>query len=121
VSALHYLFRLSLHVGAEDGVDAGLVAAASFFEPFHDVVVDPAGRAVFGFGCVGLAVLRKIHAAGVVRQESRFLAALGMTNFCTRVPHFARVGHRIEKPFIAASAPEGVIEEMAYGSPEGEP
>jgi len=30
-------------------------------------------------------------------------------------------GRRTEKPFIATSAPEGVIEEMAYGSPEGEP
>jgi hypothetical protein len=40
---------LGFHVGAEDGVDAGLVAFAVLFEPLHDVVVDADGEAVFGF------------------------------------------------------------------------
>jgi len=34
---------LGFHVGAEDGVDAGLVAFAVLFEPLHDVVVDADG------------------------------------------------------------------------------
>ena len=37
------------HVGAQDGVDAGLVAAAVFLQPLHDVVVNSDGEAVFGF------------------------------------------------------------------------
>jgi hypothetical protein len=41
---------LGFHVGAEDGVDAGLVAFAALLEPLHDVVVDADGEAVFGFG-----------------------------------------------------------------------
>ena len=34
---------LGFHVGAEDGVDAGLVAFAVLFEPLHDGVVDADG------------------------------------------------------------------------------
>jgi hypothetical protein len=41
---------LGFHVGAEDGVDAGLVAFAVLFEPLHDVVVHADGEAVFGLG-----------------------------------------------------------------------
>ena len=41
--------RLGLHVGAQDGVDVGLVAASGLLEPFDDVVVNPDGQAVFGF------------------------------------------------------------------------
>ena len=40
---------MGFHVGAEDGVDAGLVAFAVLFEPLHDVVVDADGQAVFWF------------------------------------------------------------------------
>ena len=40
---------LGFHVGAEDGVDAGLVAFAVLFEPLHDVVVDADGWAVLWF------------------------------------------------------------------------
>jgi len=39
---------LGFHVGAQDGVDAGLVAFAVLFEPLHDVVVHADGEAVFG-------------------------------------------------------------------------
>ena len=39
---------LRFHVGAQDGVDAGLVAFAALFEPLHDVVVHADGEAVFG-------------------------------------------------------------------------
>src|SRR5438874_10143274 len=38
------------HVGAQDGVDTGLVAAAVFLQPLHDIVVNSDGEAVFGFG-----------------------------------------------------------------------
>src|SRR6266704_1741623 len=38
------------HVGAQDSVDAGLVAAAVFLQPLHDIVVNSDGEAVFGFG-----------------------------------------------------------------------
>lgn len=37
------ILGLGFHVGAEDGVDTGLVAFAVFFEPLHDVVVDADG------------------------------------------------------------------------------
>ena len=40
---------MGFHVGAEDGVDAGLVAFAVLFEPLHDVVVDADGWAVLWF------------------------------------------------------------------------
>ena len=40
---------LGLHVGAQDGVDAGLVAFAVLFEPLHDVVVHADGEAVLFF------------------------------------------------------------------------
>jgi hypothetical protein len=45
---------LGFHVGAEDGVDAGLVAFAVLFEPLDDVVVDADGETVFWFGQVEL-------------------------------------------------------------------
>ena len=38
---------LRFHMGAQDGVDAGLVAFAVLFEPLHDVVVHADGEAVF--------------------------------------------------------------------------
>jgi hypothetical protein len=41
--------RLGLHVGAQDGVDAGLVAASGLLESFDNVMVNPDGQAVFGF------------------------------------------------------------------------
>jgi hypothetical protein len=52
---------LGFHVGAQDGVDAGLVAFAVLLEPLHDVVVHADGEAVFylerrGSGRVSLAV-----------------------------------------------------------------
>ncbi len=52
---------LGFHVGAQDGVDAGLVAFAVLFEPLHDVVVYVDGEAVLcfstrGSGRVSLAV-----------------------------------------------------------------
>jgi hypothetical protein len=37
---------MGFHVGAQDGVDAGLVAFAVLFEPLDDVVVDADGEAV---------------------------------------------------------------------------
>src|ERR1700674_827533 len=47
-SAIHACMRLGLHVGAQDGVDAGLVTAAGLLEPLHDIMVNPDGQAVFG-------------------------------------------------------------------------
>ena len=41
---------LSFHVGAQDSVDAGLVSAAVFLQPLHNVVVNPDCEAVLGFG-----------------------------------------------------------------------
>ena len=41
--------RLGFHVGAQDGVDAGLVAFAALFEPLYDVVVHADGEAVLFF------------------------------------------------------------------------
>ena len=47
---------LGFHVGAEDGVDAGLVTFAALFEPLHHIVVHADGEAVFRFGRGSLAV-----------------------------------------------------------------
>lgn len=38
--------RLRLHVGAQNGVSTGLVAAALFLEPFHNIMVNPDCQAV---------------------------------------------------------------------------
>src|SRR5664279_1061085 len=42
------LIRLRLHVGAQNGVNTGLVATALFPEPFHNIMVNPDGQAVLG-------------------------------------------------------------------------
>jgi hypothetical protein len=42
-------WRLGLHVGSQDGVDAGMVAASGLLESFDNVMVNPDGQAVFGF------------------------------------------------------------------------
>jgi len=39
---------LRVHVGAQNGVNTGLVAAAFFLQPFDNIVVNPDGQAVFG-------------------------------------------------------------------------
>jgi hypothetical protein len=40
---------MGLHVGPQNRVDAGLVAAARLLEPFHNIMVNPDGQTVFGF------------------------------------------------------------------------
>ena len=50
--------RLGLHVGAQDGVDAGLVAASGLLESFDNVMVNPDGQAVVGSAMVSLAVFQ---------------------------------------------------------------
>jgi hypothetical protein len=44
--AIRTFIRLGLHVGAQNGVNAGLVAAALLLEPFHNVMVNPDRQAV---------------------------------------------------------------------------
>jgi len=42
--------RLRFHVRAQNGVDAGLVAAAALLQPFDHIMIDPNCEPVFGLG-----------------------------------------------------------------------
>src|SRR5271167_365281 len=44
--AIRAFLRLSVHVGAQNGVNTGLVAAALLLEPFHNIMVNPDCQAV---------------------------------------------------------------------------
>src|SRR5271157_2386794 len=77
--AIRAFIRLRLHVGAQNGVNTGLVAAALLLEPFHNIMVNPDCQ----------AVLRLRH--GELRGLPKRLTQLGNVGVVdVRIAHLAQ-------------------------------
>src|SRR6202051_2003387 len=77
--AIRAITGLRLHVGTQNGVNAGLVAAALLLEPFHDIMVHPDRQAFLWlrYGELGFLPKRFIQ-----------LGDIGVVDFL--IAHFAQ-------------------------------